>query len=172
MFTICMNILFRKKKTPLNLALFKCPLGHSLSWCEMGRDRDQFHDKSCHNGDLGRSIFKWWPTRRKECKRRSSLSPIMVGGDEEGDGDHFDGLKGKDPEAEERAELLKDRFRLSVISIATSEGACSRCPTLAPSPFHSLDRLFHFDFWSFVRFQQPRKSIWRSRSPWLHALPI
>ncbi|KAG6477219.1 hypothetical protein ZIOFF_066471 [Zingiber officinale] len=45
----------------------------------------------------------------------------MESGDDEGDGDHFDVLKGKDPEAEERAELLKDRFRLSVISIATSE---------------------------------------------------
>ncbi|XP_074561833.1 protein MHF1 homolog [Curcuma longa] len=48
----------------------------------------------------------------------------MVGsGDDggEGDGDHFEVLKGMDPEADERAELLKDRFRLSVISIATSE---------------------------------------------------
>ncbi|KAG6480019.1 protein MHF1 homolog [Zingiber officinale] len=45
----------------------------------------------------------------------------MESGDDEGDGDHFDVLKGKDSEAEERAELLKDRFRLSVISIATSE---------------------------------------------------
>lgn len=65
----------------------------------------------------------------------------MDGGDVDG-GVGVSGGFEKDEEAEERAELLRDRFRLSVISIANAEGSYPRSPFLSSSvSFELFDTL-------------------------------